>query len=150
MTRHGMHRLRPMQLLRFQMFAPQFSLRTCHNLKARAAELWTKIIVQCCNTRSFDQEVGRRYRLSPNKTYKVHFFLTKKKCIRCFSHLSGCFVVSSTMNTRELHCIELMQRINTSSSSGFQPGVVTLWWLWTILRGVVSRYIMYTNALHFL
>jgi len=27
---------------------------------------------------------------------------------------------------RELHCIELMQRINTSSSSGFQPGVAAL------------------------
>jgi len=27
------------------------------------------------------------------------------------------------MNTRERHCIELMQRINTSSSNnGFQPG----------------------------
>jgi len=27
-----------------------------------------------------------------------------------------------------------MQRINTSSSSGFQPGVVTLWGSWTIFK----------------
>jgi len=27
-----------------------------------------------------------------------------------------------------------MQRINTLSSSGFQPGVVALWGSWTIFR----------------
>jgi len=60
------------------------------------------------------------------RTYELLFFLTSRKYIRCFSHLSSCFVLSSTMNTREFHCIELTQRINTSSSSGFQPGVAAI------------------------
>ena len=38
------------------------------------------------------------------------------------------------MNTRELHYIELMPRIITLSSGGFQPGVATLWGLWIIFR----------------
>jgi len=38
------------------------------------------------------------------------------------------------MNTRELHFIGLMQRINISSSSGFQPEVVALWGSWTIFK----------------
>ena len=70
--------------------------------------------------------MGRRCRLSPKNTYELLFFLTSRKYIRCFSHLSSCFVLSSTMNTRELHCIELTQKINTSFSSGFQPGVATV------------------------
>jgi len=38
------------------------------------------------------------------------------------------------MDTEELHCTELMQRINTLSSSGIQPGIVVLWGSWTIFR----------------
>jgi len=63
-----------MQLLRFQTFAPQFSLRTCNNLKPRTAEL-KKNIVSCCNTRSLHKKVGHRCRLSLNKTYyELHLF----------------------------------------------------------------------------
>jgi len=78
LTRHA---YRPMQLLRFQTFAPQFSLRKCHDLKPRTAELWTKNIVSLCNTRLLHKKVGRRCRLSPNKTYELHFFSLRKMVV---------------------------------------------------------------------
>jgi len=50
------------------------------------------------------------------------------------------------MNTTELHCIEHMQRINTSSSGGCRPFEGRE----PFLGGVASRYFIYTTTLHLL
>jgi len=67
-------------------------------------------------------------------------------------HSSVRFKSIMTMHTQWRYSIIVnMQRINTSSSNGFQPGVAALWGSWTIfLGGVASRYFMCTTVLHLL
>jgi len=80
-------------------------------------------------------------------------FLTYKKYIRCFSYLSSCFAISSTMNTTQenftawkscrgliLHLV-MVFNLELWPSEGREP----------FLGGFANRYFMYTTALlHFL
>ena len=135
---------------RFQTFAPQISLRTCHNLKPRTAELWTKNIVACWNTRSLHKKVGSRCRLSPNRTYDLIFFALRKRTYDVFltfpvalyflpPWIQDNFTAQNLRRGLILHLVVVFN-LELRPSEGPEP----------LLGGVASRYFVHTAALHLL
>jgi len=140
-----------MHLLRFQTFAPQFYLRTCHNLKSQTAELWTINFVSCCNKRSLHKTVGCSCRLSPNKTYALHFFFSLRKstydvfltfpvALQFLPPWIQKNFTAQNLCRGLILCLVVVFNLELWSSEGREP----------FLGGVASRYFIYTTALHLL